>query len=72
MRKASIPQPKYSIGETLIFFEPSEGNDAQKKKLGIVQSIKIFMNANVNSVTYQFEGTDDNYDESHIIRRIKL
>jgi hypothetical protein len=72
--KASIPKPKYAVGEHVIFHKPSEGNNPPSRDVGKVESIEIKLSKSGSSVRYQFENKeeDGSYDESSISRRVVL
>lgn len=70
--KASIPKPKYSIGEHVVFNIPSEGNNPPRRDIGKVEKIDIQLLKSGSSVRYGFENKEEDgtYDESSISRRV--
>lgn len=71
--KASVPQPKYNIGEMLIFFKETERG--RQKDAAKVESIHIDilgMNDNQKSIQYKLAGHEDLLGENAIERRVTL
>lgn len=69
MPKKIIPQPRYNIGDTVIYTEPSEGNYAPRRAVGKIERVVITIGQGFFSIRYGFDGKDETVDESMVARR---
>ncbi len=69
MKKSSLPKPKYSLDDHVIFTVPSDGNYAPRRDIGKVCSVNIKVMKSGNQISYEFENEDGFFDESSVIRR---
>lgn len=68
--KKDIPQPKYKIGEAIVFRKPL--GEEKQKGVGIVEHILISMTATTKQIMYKVEDRESAIDESEIEKRIIL
>lgn len=72
MKKCEMPQPKYSIGDQLIYQVMPENAPMPSKEIGKVDKIVVVIMGGISTVGYNFMGSEESVSEERIFKRIKL